>query len=62
MTSRWWAYQKALKPARWCSGEGSFTTLLLKECVASVKEKDIIRIRRIPVHPGMLANKDDHVG
>lgn len=62
MTSKWWAYQKALKPARWCSGDGSFTTLLRKECVARVKEKDMINIRRIPVHPGMLVNKIGHVG
>ena len=51
-----------MKPARWCSGDGSFTTLLLKECVASVKENDIIRIRRMPVHPGVLAIRDPHVG
>ena len=46
-----------MKPARWCSGDGSFTTLRLKECVASVKEKDIMMIMRIPVTPGVLSSK-----
>lgn len=43
-------------------GDGNFTTLLLKESVASVKENVIIKIMRVPVTPGALAGRDGYVG